>query len=186
MGSHPQETVLHKLLQCESFPQAAALHELLRHGSFPQGAALQKQSAAVWAHKSCQQTCSSVDSSLPMGPQVLPGACCSTASPWGHSLLQASTYSGVRSIPWAAGGYLLHCGPPWAAGEQPTSPWSSSRAAGESLLQYLQYLSSPSFFTDLGACRVVALIFSLLSPAAVAQVFSPPFKTLSQRHYHHC
>jgi len=41
---------------------------------------------------------------------------------------------------WAAGGYLLHYGPPWAAEGQPTSPWSSSWAAGESLLWLLEHL----------------------------------------------
>jgi len=37
------ETVLHKLLQRESFTRAAALHELPQCGSFPQGAGLQEQ-----------------------------------------------------------------------------------------------------------------------------------------------
>jgi len=37
-------------------------------------------------------------------------------SPWGHSLLQASTCSGLGCLPWATGGYLLHHGPPWTAG----------------------------------------------------------------------
>uniref|UniRef100_A0A8C0B7T3 Sphingomyelin phosphodiesterase acid like 3B n=1 Tax=Buteo japonicus TaxID=224669 RepID=A0A8C0B7T3_9AVES len=36
-------------------------------------------------------------------------------------------------LPWAAGGDLLHCEPPWAAGGQHASPWSSPWAAGESL-----------------------------------------------------
>jgi len=47
-------------------------------------------------------------------------------SPWGHSLLQASTCSGVGCLPRATGGYLLHHGPPCTAGEQPSSLWSSS------------------------------------------------------------
>jgi len=34
------ETVLHKILQRESFPRAAALHKLPQHGSFPRGACL--------------------------------------------------------------------------------------------------------------------------------------------------
>ena len=42
--------------------------------------------------------------------------------------------------PWAAGGDLLPRGPPWAAGGQPASPWSSPRAAGESLLRRLEHL----------------------------------------------
>ncbi|KAK4830730.1 hypothetical protein QYF61_013180 [Mycteria americana] len=43
MGSSPWETVLHELLQHESFPQAAALHKLLQHRSFPQGAVLRNE-----------------------------------------------------------------------------------------------------------------------------------------------
>jgi len=42
------ETVLHKLLQCESFPRAAALHKLPQRGSFARGAVLQEQSAPAW------------------------------------------------------------------------------------------------------------------------------------------
>jgi len=42
------ETVLHKLLQRESFPRAAALHKLPQHGSFPQGAILQEQAPPAW------------------------------------------------------------------------------------------------------------------------------------------
>jgi len=40
-----QETVLHNLLECESFPWAAALHELPQRGSLPWGAVLQEQAA---------------------------------------------------------------------------------------------------------------------------------------------
>jgi len=75
-----------------------------------------------------------------MGLQVLAGPCSSAGSPWGDSVLQASTSSSMRSLPWATGGYLLHRGPPWTAGEQPTSPWFSSRAAREPLLQRLKHL----------------------------------------------
>jgi len=87
-----------------------------------------------------------------LSPQVLPGACSSTRFAQGRSLLQTSTCSSV-SLPWAAGGDLLHCGPPWASGAQPASPWSSPRAAGESLLWCLEHLLLPSCFTDLGVCR---------------------------------
>jgi len=40
----------------------------------------------------------------------------------------------VGSLAWTTGGYLLHCGPPWAAGGQPASPWSSSQVAREGSL----------------------------------------------------
>jgi len=76
-----------------------------------------------WGHKPCQQNCSSV------------------GCPHGHSLLQASTCSGMGSLPRAPGGDLLHRGPPWTAGGQPASSWSSSRAAREgSLLQHFGHL----------------------------------------------
>jgi len=42
------ETVLHKLLQRESFPWAAALHELPQHESFPWAAVLQEQAVPAW------------------------------------------------------------------------------------------------------------------------------------------
>ncbi|KAK4823971.1 hypothetical protein QYF61_008357 [Mycteria americana] len=48
MGSLPRETVLHELLQHESFPWAAVLHELLQCGSLPRGAVLQEQTAPAW------------------------------------------------------------------------------------------------------------------------------------------
>jgi len=48
VGSLPRDTVLHELLQCESFPWAAVLHKLLQRVSFPWGAVLQKQAAPVW------------------------------------------------------------------------------------------------------------------------------------------
>jgi len=43
-----RETVLHKLLQRESFPWAAALHTLPQRGSLPWGAVLQEQAAPAW------------------------------------------------------------------------------------------------------------------------------------------
>jgi len=70
-------------------------------------------------------------------PLLLAGACSSAGPPRDHSLLQASTCSGAGSLSGATGVYLLHHGPPWAAGGQPTSPWSSSRAAGENSLLWL-------------------------------------------------
>jgi len=108
-----RETVLHKLLQCESFPRAAALHKLPQRGSFPQGAVLQEQAAPVWVPHGVTSSASNpalVWAPLSTGPQFLAGACSSTGSPWGHRLLQASTCSGVGSLPRATGGCLLHHG----------------------------------------------------------------------------
>jgi len=147
MRSLSRETVLHKRLQCESFPRAAALHKLPQCGSFPWGAVLQEQAAPAWVPHGVTSPASKpapVWAPLSMGPQVLAGACSSVGSPWGHNLLQASTCSGVGSLPWATGGYLLHCGSPWTAGGQPDSPLSSSRAAREdSLLWCFEHLLPP-------------------------------------------
>jgi len=48
MKSHSWKTVLHELLQCESFLGAAVLHKLLQHLSFLPGAAFQEQTAPEW------------------------------------------------------------------------------------------------------------------------------------------
>jgi len=94
VGSLPRETVVHELLQCESFPQGATLHELLQHGSLSWSAVLQKR-AAPRGHKSCQQTCSSVGS-------CLHGSTCP-----GRSLLQCWVSTGSQP-PWGIS--LLLCG----------------------------------------------------------------------------
>jgi len=128
MRSLSWEIVLHKFLQHESFPRAAVLHKLPQRGSFPQGAVLQEQAAPAWVHHGVTSPASKPPPAwapLSTGPQVLAGACSSAGSPQGHSFLQASTCSAVGSLSQATGGYLLHCGPPWAAGGQPAPPWSS-------------------------------------------------------------
>jgi len=106
-------TVLHKLLQRESFPWAAALHKLPQHGSFPWGAVLQEQAAPAWVPYRVTSPATKpalVWALLSIGPQVLAGSCSSAGSPQGHSLLQASPCSGMGSLPratawpWAAAG----------------------------------------------------------------------------------
>jgi len=77
---------------------------------------------------------------LSMGPQVLPGTCFSTSSPWGHSLLWASTCSSMGSSMDCRWIYMLHHGPPWAAGEQPASLWSAPWASGEPLVWHKEHL----------------------------------------------
>lgn len=52
MESLSKETVLHELLQHESFPWATVFPKVLQHGSFPCG------------HKFCQQICCNMGSSL--------------------------------------------------------------------------------------------------------------------------
>jgi len=137
------ETVLHKLLQCESFPSVEVFHKLPQRGSLPRSAVPQEQAAPAWVPHRVTSPATKpalVWAPLSMAPQVLAGACSSMGSPQGHSLLQASPCSSVGSLPQGAGGYLLHHGPPWTAAGQPASPWSAPGAAGESLLRRLKHL----------------------------------------------
>jgi len=69
---------------------------VLPMGCSPSGTGCSKV-GPLQSHKSCQETCSSMGSSLSIGPQVLPEACSSVGSPQGHSLFWASTCSGVVS-----------------------------------------------------------------------------------------
>jgi len=108
------ETVFHELLQCGPLPQAAVLQELLQRGSLPQGAVLQEQTAVAWVPHGVRSPASKPAPAwapLTSGTQVLPGACSSMGSPWGHSLLRASTCSSVGSSP----GCRWRSAPPWTS-----------------------------------------------------------------------
>jgi len=138
------ETVLHKLLQCESFPWAAPLHKLPQHGSLPTGCSPSGTGCSSMGpprgHKPCQQTCSGVGSS-PHGPTGPGRNLLQHRLPTGSQPPSGITCSSVGSLPRATGGDPLHRGHPWTAGTQPASPWSSSRAAREgSLLWHLEHL----------------------------------------------
>ena len=138
VGSLPRETVLHELLQRESFPWATVLHELLQHGSHPRGAVLQEQTAPAWVPRGVTSPASKPASAwapLSTGPRVRRS--CQEPAPARASHRVTASFGHPPAPAWgpprAAGGYLLHRGRPWAAGGQPASPWSSPRAAGESL-----------------------------------------------------
>ena len=145
-----------------------------------QGAVLQDQAAPAWVlHGVSSPVSKPAPASVPlsMGLHVLAGSCSSAGSPQGHSLLQASTCSVMGSLPQATGGDLLHRGPPWAAGENPASPWSFIMSCkGRLSALASQAPLPPSFFTDLGVCRVVSLTssHSSLSTAVSPQSFSFP------------
>jgi len=104
-------------------------------------------------------------------------------APSGHvSLLQRGVLHGLQ------GGCLLQRGPPWAAGGQPTSPWSTPWAAGEFLLQHLEHLFPflPHEPWCLQGCFSKIFFHSSLSQL-LSSVFHPFFNTLSQRiHQHLC
>jgi len=70
------------------------------HMSFPWAAVLHEQASPAWIPHGVTSPASKpvpVWAPLSIGPQVLPGAFSSTAFPQGHSLLQASTCSGMGS-----------------------------------------------------------------------------------------
>jgi len=137
-------TVLHKLLQCVSFPWAAALHKLPQHGSLPMECSPSGTGCSgvgpPRGHKLCQQTCSSVGSSLhgSTGPgRSLTQHRLPTGSelPSGIPLLQ-------RGIP--SPGCRWISAPPWTSTDCSRTTcltMSSSRAAREhSVLRHLEHL----------------------------------------------
>jgi len=115
LRSLSQETVLHKLLQRESFLWAAAIHELPQCGSFPRGAVLQEQAAPVCVPHRVTSPASKPAlawASLSTGPQVLPGACSSTGLPTGSQLPSGIhlLWRGVASM-----GCRWRSAPPWTS-----------------------------------------------------------------------
>jgi len=86
----------------------------------------------------------------------------------------------MGSLPWATGRYLLHHGPPWTAGGQPVSPWSSSQVAREgSLLRHFRHLlPPPSSLTLVSAELFLSHHLTPLSNSCLtAQFFSLPLLT---------
>jgi len=167
MGSLPQETVLHELLQCEFFPWAAILHNLLQCGSFPCGAVPSGTGCSSVGpplrHKPCQQTCSGVGSSLH-----------GSAGP-GRSLLQHGAPHGITAsfrhpsaLVWGPFHRLQVeiCSTMDLYGLQGHSlPYCGlhHRLQGRNLCSCAWSTAFPSF-TDLGVCRLVfSHIVTLLS-----------------------
>lgn len=71
-----------------------------------------------------------------------------------HSLPQAHSCKEWHPL-WAGCRYVLHCGSPWSAGKQLTSPWSFPGAARNFFSGTWSISSSPSF-SDLAACRALS------------------------------
>jgi len=112
VGSLSRETVVQKILQRESFPQ---------------GAVLQEQAAPTWVpHRVTSPANKTAPAWAPFSPRVYRSwqePAPARASHWvtasfGHPPAL------VWGPPWAAGGYLLYCGPPLTVGGQPFSPSS--------------------------------------------------------------
>lgn len=160
------------------FPQTALL-ELLPCVSLPQDAVLQEQAGPsmdpLWSHKSCQQTCFSMGSSL-HGSTAPAGICSSAGNPQGHSLFQASTCSSTEPM-----GCRWICSPPWASRAADTHP-PSSQASEEYLLCCLEHFLHWLWCL----CRAASLTFSLLCSGYIcpcAAAFPPFSNPLSLQHY---
>jgi len=174
-----QETVLHKLLQHESFPQAAALHELPQRGSFPWGAVLQEQAASAWVpHGVTYSTSKSAPAWVSLSSRV-------------HRLWQEP--APVRAPHGVAASFRHTSGPAWGLflrlqveicstvdfhglqGASLPQHGLHSGMQGKKICFSIWSTSSPSFFTDLGVCRVVSFTssHSSLLTATSPQFFSP-------------
>jgi len=163
VGSLSQETVLHKLLQRESFPRGAALHTLPQRGSLPTGCSPSGTGCSSVGpprgHKPCQQTCSGVGSSLH-----------SSAGP-GRSLLQRGLPTGSQ-LPSSI--HLLRRGVLHGLQGNLCSSTCSTSSLPPSLTLVSARLSLSHILTPLspGAKLCYAGLFSFLN-------------LLSQRRYHH-
>jgi len=188
--SFSQETVLHKLLQCESFLRAAALHELPSVGP--------SHGVQSFRNRLLQR-------GFPMGSQALPANLlwCGLLSPWVCRSCQepalvwaphgvAASFRHPPAVAWA----LFHrlqvdiCSTvdlPGLQGDSLPHHGLHHELQGKTLCSGISSTSSPSFFTDLGVCRVVSFTssHSSVSTAASLRVFFPFLNMLSQRRYHH-
>ncbi|KAK4827032.1 hypothetical protein QYF61_013166 [Mycteria americana] len=150
------ETVLHELLQHESFSRAAVLHGLLQHESFPRGAVLQEQTAPAWVpHRVTSPASKPAPAWAPLSiaPQVLPGTC----------LLQRGLPTGSQP---PSGIHLLWHGVGHGLQMDICSTINPHGLQGDSLPHHGLHqglqgnlcsgawsTSSPSFFTDSASCK---------------------------------
>ena len=176
VGSLRWEAVLHNLLQCGSFPQHAVLHKLLQCRSCPEGAVLQEQAAPVWI--SCGV----------LSPASKPAPAWAPLSPQGHRSCQepaparpphgvTASFRHPPALSWGPF-HGLHVDI-WSTmdcrGTTCLTVVFHHELQGKTLCSSISSTSSPSFFTDLGVCRVVSLTWShsSLLTAVSPQFFSP-------------
>jgi len=120
-----------------------------------------------------------------LSPQVLAVTCSKTGSPWGHSLLQASTCSGVRSF----------TGCRWMS----AALWTSMGCRRTACLTMVFTMGCrrssalapgappppPSSLTLVSAELFLSYILTLLSLLQLCSSFFLILNMLSQRRYHH-
>jgi len=137
-----------------SLSRETVLHKLLQRESFPQGAVLQEQAAPVW---------------VPMGSQALP------ANPIQRGLLSPVICRSWQAPHGVTASFRPPPAPAWGPFQglhmdtcssmdlhglqQDHLPHHGLHHAlqGKTLCSSVSSTSSPSFFTDLGVCRVVSL-----------------------------
>jgi len=172
------------------FSKVSPSHELPHSGILPTGCSPSGTGCSSmgppWGHKPCQQTCSSVGSSLhrstgPGRSLIQCGLPMGSQPPSGIQLLRCGVFHRLRvdlcstmDLHGLQGDNLPHHG-------------LHHELQGKTLCSDVSSTSSPSFFTDLGVCRVVSLTssHSSLLTAISPWVFFPFLNILSQRCYHH-
>ena len=145
VGSLPWETVLHKLLQHDTFPRAAVLQKSLQHASFPQDVFFQEQTAQVWVHHGVTNT---ARKPVQAYPRV---GCPQGASSFRNiHLLWHGVLHGLQV--YVCSIINLH-----GLQRMNLSHHGLHHGLQESVCSGTWSTSSHSFFTDLGVCRVVSL-----------------------------
>jgi len=141
-------------------------------GSLPRAAVLQEKAAPAWVPHGVRSPSSKpAPMWAPFSPQVLPGACSSAGTPWGHSLLWASTCSSVGS----SMGYR------WKSAPLRTSPGCRGTACltivfstGRSALVPGAPPPSPSSLTSVSAGLFFSCSLTFLSCCKTVQASPPP------------
>lgn len=132
-------------------------------------------------NKSCRKTYSRTHSFL-LGATGPAGTCSRVGFPWGHNLLQASTWSIVGSFMGCKWNSILHHGPPWAAQGQPDSPGSAPGSEKDFLLWYLEHL----LLLHWPWCVRANIYYHTPGEITIAEQLSPFFTQLCHRPYHSC
>ena len=162
LGSLPWDTVLQELLQHGSFPQAAALHQLFQHRSFPQDAVLQEQTAPAWV------------------PHAVTGPARIPAPAWAplHGIKDPARNLPQSRLSKDCRLDIYSTVDHYRTQEINVCHYSLHHSLLENLCSGAWSTSSPSFFTDLGMCRVVSVTYDHSSLPAVVQQLFPLFKCI--------
>lgn len=175
-----------------NFSNVTASHALqffmnsIQYGSLPFSAALQEQTALVWIFCRVASPAGKPTpawTSLSMGPQALPGACSRVGFPWGHSLLQASTWSSVGS----SKGCRWSSTPPWTSmGCKRTASLTRVCTRIWKGISALVPGAPPPPTSPTPVCAELTYIITVLVKLPLNSNFPPFFTLLSHTPYHYC